>query len=60
MRALFARLRRTASPISDVTFDERSAQVCDTACRAGAAVERARTFGLSHRQPVPPHGEQHE
>ncbi|WP_165974336.1 hypothetical protein [Nonomuraea deserti] len=49
MRALFTRLRRTASPTSGVTFDERSAQVCDTACRASAAVERARTFTLSHR-----------
>ncbi|WP_165977561.1 hypothetical protein [Nonomuraea diastatica] len=43
------RLRRTASPASDVTFDEKAAQVGDTTCRAGAAVERARTFCLSYR-----------
>ncbi|NRQ38093.1 hypothetical protein HII36_40630 [Nonomuraea sp. NN258] len=49
MRALFTRLRRTAPLASDVTFDETAAQVCDTACRASAAVERARTFSLSYR-----------
>lgn len=48
MRALLARLRRTAST-SDVTFDEATWQVCDTACRAADAIERARTFSLSFR-----------
>ncbi|MEO3789634.1 hypothetical protein ABGB14_05445 [Nonomuraea sp. B10E15] len=49
MRALFTLPRRSASPTSDVIFDARAAQACDTTRRAGAAGERALTYSLSYR-----------
>ncbi|QYC41864.1 hypothetical protein Nocox_21290 [Nonomuraea coxensis DSM 45129] len=48
MRALLNRLRRPAD-VSGITFNEATSEVCDRTCRAEAAVERARTFGLSFR-----------
>lgn len=39
MRALLRRLRQVPA----VVFDEARNEVCDTACRASAAVDRART-----------------
>lgn len=45
MRALFRRTRR----VQDVTLDEAHGVVCDAACRASAAVDRARTSFLLFR-----------
>lgn len=44
MRALFRRSRQ----VRHVSFDEATGEVCDAACRADAAADRARaTFPLS-------------
>ncbi|MFI6317558.1 hypothetical protein ACIBG8_08560 [Nonomuraea sp. NPDC050556] len=45
MRALFRRNRR----VQDVTLDEARGLVCDAACRASSAVDRARTSSLLFR-----------
>ncbi|RVX44970.1 hypothetical protein EDD27_7744 [Nonomuraea polychroma] len=45
MRALLRRFRRDTT----VTFDEIRGEVCDAACRAGAALDRARTTSLMLR-----------
>ncbi|MEV4897273.1 hypothetical protein AB0K48_48830 [Nonomuraea sp. NPDC055795] len=53
MRALFHLYRPTGTTLTDaglgISFDEARGEVCDTACRAGAAVERARTSVLTLR-----------
>lgn len=46
MRALLTRLRRPAD-ISGFTFNEATSKVCDRACRADAALDRARSSVLS-------------
>ncbi|MGP3916955.1 hypothetical protein [Nonomuraea sp. 10N515B] len=45
MRALLRWFRRDTS----VTFDEIRGEVCDATCRAGAAIDRARTTSLMLR-----------
>ncbi|WP_336209555.1 hypothetical protein [Nonomuraea sp. LPB2021202275-12-8] len=45
MRALLRRFRSTA----DFAFDETHGEVCDTACRASASLDRARTSFLLFR-----------
>ncbi|WP_327587283.1 hypothetical protein OHA25_09955 [Nonomuraea sp. NBC_00507] len=45
MRALLRRLRRDGT----VTFDEIRGEVCDSACRVNASIDRARTTYLMYR-----------
>ncbi|WP_197048532.1 hypothetical protein [Streptosporangium roseum] len=45
MRALFRRSRQ----VRHVSFNETTGEVCDTTCRADAAVDRARTTVLLFR-----------
>ncbi|MFC4533103.1 hypothetical protein [Sphaerisporangium dianthi] len=45
MRALFRRSRQ----VQPVSFNEATGEVCDTACRADAALHRARTTVLLFR-----------
>ncbi|WP_181019431.1 hypothetical protein [Nonomuraea typhae] len=45
MRTLFRRVRRAPA----LSFNEATGEVCDTACRADAAVDRLRTQVLLFR-----------
>ncbi|WP_327090368.1 hypothetical protein OIE66_07010 [Nonomuraea sp. NBC_01738] len=51
MRALFHRFRqaRNTGTGHGIAFDETRGEVCDTACRANAAYDRARTSALTLR-----------